>query len=139
MQVRRELAPEGIDLLDILLRLLQLPARLLLLEVAPLALKQLRPDLHHQLGHEEAAFGLRGTLDALDDYALRFDLLSIVRHIMRDEPCTIIPIVRAFVVHPTNVYGHNAQVEVTYSRNGWRAIYGAHIGGSVTNVQCYMD
>jgi hypothetical protein len=77
--------------------------------------------------------------DALFNYTLRADLLSIVRHIMRDEPCDIIPIVRAFVTHPTNRHGHNAQVEVTYSRHGYRAIYGAHIGINVTNVQCYMD
>jgi len=77
--------------------------------------------------------------DSLNDETLRLDLLSIVRHIMRDEPCTIVPIVRAFCTHPTNKYGHNAQVEVTYSKNGWRAIYGAHIADRVTNVQCYMD
>lgn len=78
-------------------------------------------------------------VDSLNDETLRLDLLSIVRHIMRDEPCSIIPIVRAFTTHPTNEYGHNARVEVTYSKNGWRAIYAAHIGERVTKVQCYMD
>ena len=77
--------------------------------------------------------------DALYDETLRNDLLSIVRHIMRDEPCSIVPIVRAFCVHPTNRYGHNAQVEVTYSSRGYRAIYAAHLGDRVTKVQCYMD
>lgn len=78
--------------------------------------------------------------DALYDETLRLDLLSIVRHIMRERSDhNIIPVVRAFTVHPTNRYGHNAQVEVTYDRQGHRAIYGAHIGERVTNVQCYMD
>lgn len=78
--------------------------------------------------------------DTMGDETLRLDLLSIVRHIMRERSdCQIIPIVRAFVVHPTNQYGHNAQVEVTYDRQGHRAIYGAHIGVTVTNVQCYAD
>ena len=77
--------------------------------------------------------------DVLNDETYALDILSVVRHIMRDEPCTIVPIVRAAVVHPTNRYGHNMQVEVTYSKNGWRAIYAAHIGERVTNVQCYMN
>lgn len=78
--------------------------------------------------------------DVLNDDTMRFDLLSIVRHIMRERhDCTIIPIVTAFVIHPTNRYGHNAQIEVTYDKKGYRAIYGAHIGTHVTNVQCYMD
>lgn len=68
-------------------------------------------------------------------------ILSMVRHIMRDESCTIIPVVRAAVLHPVNQYGHNFQVEVTYSRNGWRAIFAgrATANGRLTDVQCYMD
>lgn len=78
--------------------------------------------------------------DVLNDMTYRLDLLSIVRHIMRERSdCSIIPEVHAFTAHPTNRYGHNAQVEVTYSRSGYRAIYGAHIGERVTAVQCYMD
>lgn len=78
-------------------------------------------------------------VDSLNDETLRVDLLSIVRHIMRERgDCNRIPIVRAFTTHPTNRYGHNAQVEVQY-HDTYRAIYGAHIGERVTNVQCYMD
>lgn len=85
--------------------------------------------------------GDKNSFDVTNDDDFGPALLSIVRHIMRDEPCTVIPVVRKAIIHQTNEYGHNAQVEVTYSRNGYRAIYGAHIGfGSmVTNVQCYMD
>jgi len=78
-------------------------------------------------------------VDITNDETRRVDLLAVVRHIMRDEPCTIVPVVVAACAHPTNRYGHNMQVEVTYSKNGWRAIYGAHAGATVTNVQCYMD
>ena len=78
--------------------------------------------------------------DAINDDTRRLDLLSIVRHIMRERgDCSIVPVVRAFVVHPTNRYGHNAQVEVTYDHDGHRAIYGAHLGTHVTHVQCYAD
>lgn len=77
--------------------------------------------------------------DILDDPASQNDMLAMVRHIMRDEQCTIIPVVHAFVTHPVNQYGHNVQIEVTYARRGWRAIYAGHAGGRLTNVQCYMD
>lgn len=85
---------------------------------------------------------LRATGDAKDslhDETYRADLLSLVRHIMRERgDCNRIPIVRAFVTHPVNEWGHNAQVEVQY-HDTYRAIYGAHLGERVTNVQCYMD
>lgn len=78
--------------------------------------------------------------DALNNETYRYDLLAMVRHIMRDEPCTIVPVIRAATVHPTNQYGHNMQVEVTYSKNGYRAIFaGTRTGEGLTNVQCYMD
>ena len=78
--------------------------------------------------------------DVTADETYRLDLLAVVRHIMRERSdCSIIPVVRKATVHPTNRYGHNMQVEVTYSTRGYRAIYGAHIGERVTNVQCYMD
>lgn len=80
-----------------------------------------------------------GCTDVTNDATYALDILSVVRHIMRERECMIIPIVRAAIVGPTNEYGHNMQVEVTYSKNGWRAIYGAHVGERVTNVQCYMD
>ena len=90
------------------------------------------PDAHVWLSAHDG-------IDATGDETLRFDLLSLVRHIMRDEPCNMVPVVRAFVTHPTNRYGHNAQVEVTYHTSGYRAIYGAHLGEKVTNVVCYAD
>jgi hypothetical protein len=81
-----------------------------------------------------------GMTDITNDETHRFTFLSIVRHIMRERSdCDIVPIIRMAVMHPVNKYGHNVQVEVTYSRKGYRAIYGAHCAGTVTNVQCYMD
>jgi hypothetical protein len=98
---------------------------------------------HLTIDHDSGAWvfdNLReGATDSTNDETLRLDLLSIVRHILRDEPCTIVPVVRGFVTHPVNRWGHNAQVEVTYSRDGWRAIYGAHLGDRVTKVTCYAD
>jgi len=79
-------------------------------------------------------------IDALATDAYDVDILSLVRHIMRERnDCTMIPVVRAVVVHPVNEWGHNVQIEVTYHRRGYRAIYGAHLGERVTNFQCYMD
>lgn len=68
-------------------------------------------------------------------------LLSLVRHIMREERCDIIPVVVAATGHPVNRYGHNVQIEVTYDRAGYRAIFAGHYDGkhTVSNVQCYMD
>lgn len=78
--------------------------------------------------------------DALATDAYRYELLAMVRHIMRDEPCDMVPVVLAATVHPKNQYGHNMQVEVTYSRNGYRAIFaGERTGDGLRNVQCYMD
>lgn len=99
--------------------------------------------IQHLVIDDDARYWLRAPEDgddALNDETRRLDLLSIVRHIMRERgDCSIIPIVHAFTVHPTNRWGHNAQVEVTYSRRGYRAIYGVHLGERVTRVQCYMD
>lgn len=78
--------------------------------------------------------------DATLDETRRFDILAVVRHIMRERgDCDQIPVVIAFVTHPTNRWGHNAEIEVNYSTKGYRAIYGAHLGERVTHVQCYMD
>lgn len=82
-----------------------------------------------------------GAADVTNDETYRVDLLSVVRHIMRERSdCTMIPVIRAAVRFPViNQYGHNGEVEVTYSTRGYRAIYGVHFGEHVTNVQCYMD
>lgn len=81
-----------------------------------------------------------GGIDILSDETYLVDILAMVRHIMRDEPCNIIPEVRAACIHPTNRWGHNMQVEVTYSTRGYRAIYaGFRDGSGLHNVQCYMD
>jgi len=79
--------------------------------------------------------------DVTNDETYRLDILSVVRHIMRERgDCSQIPVVVAAIKHDTNQYGHNFEVEVEYSRKrNWRAIYGAHVGERVTNVQCYMD
>lgn len=68
-------------------------------------------------------------------------VLALVRHIMRDRgDCNIIPVVHAAVLHPVNEWGDNVQIEVTYSRRGYRAVYGARMeNGRITAFQCYMD
>lgn len=97
---------------------------------------------HLTIEHDPAAWALsaEGT-DITSDDTYRLDLLSVVRHIMRERSdCDIIPVVRAAVRFPgTNQWGHNGEVEVTYSTRGYRAIYGVHFGERVTHVQCYMD
>jgi hypothetical protein len=75
----------------------------------------------------------------IHDETHRLNLLSVVRHIMRERgDCRFIPVVVGAVLHETNQWGHNAQIEVQYTPR-WRAIYGAHFGERVTRVQCYMD
>jgi len=68
-------------------------------------------------------------------------LLSLVRHILRDERCDMIPVVLCAVAHPVNQYGHNVQIEVKYAKRGYRAIFAGHFDGehTVSRVQCYMD
>lgn len=98
------------------------------------------------IDHDSAAWAFDlvrrdlGTDVTLDE-TYRFDLLSVVRHIMRERSdCNIIPRVRAAVrFHEVNEWGHNGEVEVTYHTRGHRAIYGVHFGDHVTKVSCYMD
>ncbi len=68
-------------------------------------------------------------------------LLAMVRHIMRDETCNMVPVVLAATGHKVNQYGHNVQIEVQYNTCGWRAIFAGHFDGdrTVSHVQCYMD
>lgn len=81
----------------------------------------------------------KGFVNALTD-DMRPELLSVVRHIMRERgDCDMIPTFRAAWLHPTNQWGHNMTVEVTYSRHGYRAIYGVLLRGTVESVSCYMD
>lgn len=79
--------------------------------------------------------------DVTNDETYRLDLLSVVRHILRERSDSdMIPTVRGAVrLHEVNEWGHNGEVEVTYHTRGYRAIYGVHFGERVTNVQCYMD
>lgn len=98
---------------------------------------------HLSIDHDESAWALscEGTDITLDE-THRLDLLSVVRHIMRERgDCTMVPVVRGAVLFAegTNEYGHNGEVEVTYHERGYRAIYGVHFGERVTKVQCYMD
>lgn len=70
------------------------------------------------------------------------DILSLIRHIMRERnDISIMPIINGVIgTDSLNQYGHNVFIDVTYSRNGWRATYAGKIDGSgVSNVQCYMD
>jgi hypothetical protein len=69
------------------------------------------------------------------------DMLSMVRHIMRERSdCTMVPVIRSIVrFSEVNEWGHNGEVEVTYSDRGYRAIYGFHAGEVISKVQCYMD
>jgi len=82
-----------------------------------------------------------GATDVTNDETYRFDLLSVVRHILRERgDSNMIPVVVAAVRFPeVNRWGHNGEVEVTYHTRGYRAIYGVHFGERVTKVQCYMD
>jgi hypothetical protein len=82
-----------------------------------------------------------GASDVTLDETYRLDMLSVVRHILRERhDCKIIPVIVGAVRFPvTNRYGHNGEVEVIYDDFGHRAIYGVHFGERVTNVQCYMD
>lgn len=98
------------------------------------------------IDHDEQAWALGLVRDGLGtdvtlDETYRLDLLSAVRHIMRERSdFDMIPVVRGAVrLNEVNEWGHNGEVEVTYSTKGYRAIYGVHFGETVTNVQCYMD
>lgn len=78
----------------------------------------------------------------LSTHAYDSVLLGMVRHILRDERCDIVPVVLSACAHPVNRYGHNVQVEVTYARQGYRAIFAGHYDAAtrtLSNVQCYMD
>lgn len=79
--------------------------------------------------------------DVLLDETRRMDLLSMVRHIVRDEHrVNMIPVVvGARLLDTPNQWGHDLQVEVQYNTCGWRAIYAARTGTHLTDVQCYMD
>lgn len=83
----------------------------------------------------------RGATDITLDETYLVDLLSVVRHILRERSdCTMVPVIRAAVLFSeVNEWGHNGEVEVTYHERGYRAIYGVHFGERVTNVQCYAD
>lgn len=97
---------------------------------------------HLTIDHDDRAWALDapGT-DVTNDETYRFDFLSVLRHIMRERnDANMIPVIRAAVrFSSVNEWGHNGEVEVTYSTRGYRAIYGVHFGERVTNVQCYMD
>lgn len=70
------------------------------------------------------------------------DTLALIRHILRERSdCSIIPVVNGVIkTREVNEYGHNLFIDVTYSKNGWRATYAGSLTDSgVTNVQCYMD
>jgi hypothetical protein len=100
--------------------------------------------IEHLTIEDDAQAWLRAPADGtdmLDSNVYYVELLSVVRHIMRERgDCSIIPIIRAATTHPRNEWGHNGQVEVTYSKRGYRAIYGFLMGADgVSNVQCYMD
>lgn len=95
------------------------------------------------IDHDERAWALSSVgTDVTLDETYRLDLLSVVRHILRERSdCDIIPVVVAAVrfSNGVNEWGHNGEVEVTYAKRGYRAIYGVHFGERVTKVQCYMD
>ena len=98
------------------------------------------------IDHDEQAWALGIARDGLGtdvtlDETYRVDLLSVVRHILRERSDSdMIPVVRGAVrFNEVNQWGHNGEVEVTYHTRGYRAIYGVHFGSEVTKVQCYMD
>lgn len=67
-------------------------------------------------------------------------VLPMVRGIMRERgDVTKMPFVVGVVMFTeTNVYGHDLEIEVEYSKRGWRAIYAANVC-TPSNVSCYMD
>src|SRR5690348_9814873 len=68
-------------------------------------------------------------------------LVGLVRGIMRERECAMVPVVLHVVNHVFNEWGDNYQIEVQYAPQGWRAIYGANVApdGRVVSIQCYMD
>lgn len=81
-----------------------------------------------------------GQIDVTNDESFHVDLLGIVRHVMRERSCDIVPVVNRAVASPVNKWGHNFQVEVTYDKRGHRAIYGVYLtGDGVVKFACYMD
>lgn len=73
-----------------------------------------------------------------DDYALSF-----IRHIFRDRnDIDQMPVIEGIsFTDRENEWGHDAFIEVTYSKKGYRATYAAKRDHfiSLSNVTCYMD
>lgn len=83
---------------------------------------------------------LPGGMDVLRSPAFRRYLLAVVREVLRQEECTMIPVpVAAFAWEQENQWGHNFQVEVQYTPR-WRAIYAGRITrDGIEDVTCYMN
>jgi hypothetical protein len=83
---------------------------------------------------------LPGGMDVLRSPAFRRYLLAIVREVLRQEACSMIPVpVAAFAWERENQWGHNFQVEVQYTPR-WRAIYAGRITREgIDRVTCYMN
>lgn len=68
------------------------------------------------------------------------DLLTLVRHIMRDLPCDMIPRIIGHTCTDTrNTWGDDMFIHVQYAKRGWQATYGAHYVGGTLVLQCYMS
>lgn len=65
--------------------------------------------------------------------------LSLVRQIMRDRPCTKIPVVVGMCAHTPNQWGDNVRIEVEYDKDhAWRAHYAIDIRNP-RKLNLYMD
>ena len=68
------------------------------------------------------------------------DVLTFVRHIMRDIDCDMIPRVIGHGASETpNQWGDDMFIHVQYSKRGWQATYGARYVGGTFVMQCYMS
>lgn len=99
---------------------------------------------HLTIDHDDAAWTMdlvrRGLATDATMTTSPQDMLSLVRHIMRERSVDMVPIIRSVVLFSeVNEWGHNGEVEVTYHTRGYRAIYGFHAGEVISKVQCYMD
>ena len=68
---------------------------------------------------------------------------SGIRAVIRDHNADMIPHIHGFIrLYKANKYGDTFLIEVQYSKQGWRAVYGGHLEPGQNQKyawQCYMD
>lgn len=67
--------------------------------------------------------------------------IALIRHIFRDRnDIDMMPIINGITFNTVaNEYGHNIFIDVTYSKKGYRATYGAFYQNYIRSFTCYMD